>query len=245
MKNLILSFVLLFGAAKAQTSNNVNTNGNQNSSDCYTIKMSIKAEGLPAEYAAFGEIEMVSYNKGEKSKSETSSMMFSNVVYFDGKLITNLSESMGNKTGYTATKEEMEGLDKNKAAENKPKIEYVNDKRTIAGYECTKAIVTSIDKDKKERQTIVWFTDKLKPLNSNIRRANRRGMAVDLSDLKGMPLAMESTMNMQGMEVKSVMIATEVSNKQIDDAVFVPNTEGYTMLTFKEFQEKMRSMGGR
>ena len=236
----MLFSVLCSGLLKAQTP----ASSGQNT-DNYTVKMSIKAEGLPAEYAAFGEIEIVTYMKGERSKSETSSMMFSNVVYFDGKLITNLSESMGNKTGYTATKEEMDGMDKNKAPESKPKIEYINDKRTIAGYECYKAIITSIDKDKKERQTIVWYTDKLKPMSGAVRRANRRGMSVDLSELKGMPLAMESTMNMQGMEVKSVMIATEVSTNVIDDSVFVPNTEGYTMLTFKEFQEKMRAMGGR
>jgi hypothetical protein len=59
-----------------------------------------------------------------------------------------------------------------------------------------------------------------------------------------MPLAMESTMNMMGNEVKSVMIATEISTNPIDDAVFLPNTEGYMMLSFKEFQEKMRAMNG-
>ena len=240
MKYFIFASLLSVVRVMAQTPTSVNQ-----SNDSYTIKMSIKAEGLPAEYAAFGEIEMVSYSKGEKSKSETSSMMFSNVVYFDGKMITNLSESMGNKSGYTASKEEMDGLDKNKTPESKPKIEYVNDKRTIAGYECYKAIITTIDKDKKERQTIVWYTDKFKPISGTVRRANRRGMSTDLSDLKGMPLAMESTMNMQGMEVKSVMITTEISTNAIDDAVFIPNTEGYTMLSFKEFQEKMRAMGGR
>lgn len=234
MKYFILPGLLSLGCLFAGAQNN----------ESYTIKMSIKAEGLPAEYAAFGEIEMVNYVKGDKTKSETNSMMFSSVVYFDGKTITNLSESMGNKSGYTATKEEMDGMDKNKNPESKPRIEYVNDKRTIAGYECYKAVVTSLDKDKKERQTIVWYTDKLKPISSTVRRANRRGMSVDLSELKGMPLAMESTMNMMGNEVKSVMIATEISTNPIDDAVFLPNTEGYMMLSFKEFQEKMRAMNG-
>lgn len=210
----------------------------------YTVKMSIKTEGLPAEMSAFGEMDITSYVKGEKSKSETSSMMFSSIIYSDGNKITSLSESMGNKTGYTTTKEELDGLDKNKTPEAKPKIEYINDKRTIAGFECSKAIVTFIDKDKKERQSVIWYTEKLKQSNASIRKANRRSMAVDLSELKGSPLAMETTMSMQGMEVKSVMIATEVKLDPIDDSVFIPNTEGYNIMTFKEYQDRMRSMGG-
>lgn len=231
MKSLLLSALALVSAMQAQTIDN------------YTVKMSVKTEGLPAEYASFGELEMVSYVKGDKTKTETSSMMFSSVVYFDGAKITNLSESMGNKTGYTATKEEIDGLDKNKN-ETKPKIEYVNDKRTIAGYECSKAVITSIDKEQKEQQTIVWFTEKLKPANNTVRKASRRGMGNDLSELKGLPLAVEGTMKMQGMEVKTIMTATDISTSNIDDSIFIPNTEGYNMLSFKAYQEKMRMMGG-
>src|SRR5947209_13599186 len=73
-----------------------------------TIKMSIKMEGLPAEYAAYGEYDITTYLKGDKSKTEVSNMMMNNQVYFDGKMVTSLTDAMGNKSGYTATKEEME-----------------------------------------------------------------------------------------------------------------------------------------
>ena len=81
--------------------------------DNFTFKMSVKMEGLPAEYAAYGEQEITTFTKGEKSKTEVNSMMFSSVSYSDGKTITVLSESMGNKTGFTATKAEMDAEDKN------------------------------------------------------------------------------------------------------------------------------------
>lgn len=231
MRTLFILGSLLAGSLMAQVQEN------------YTVKMSIKSEGLPAEFAAFGEMDLTTTVKGEKTKTETSSMMFSNIVYFDGNKLTALIESMGNKSGYTATKEEMEG-DKNKTPEAKPKIEYIDDTRTIAGYECKKAIVTYIDRDKKERQSTIWFTDKLKPASSTVRKANRRSMAFDLSELNGIPLAMEAMVSMQGMEFKSLMIATEINTNPIDDTVFIPNTDGYNVMSFKEYQEKMKAMGG-
>src|SRR5690606_2504828 len=142
-----------------------------------TIKMSVKVEGMPAEYAAYGEQEVTTYIKGNNTKTEISSMMFSSVVYYNETTLTSLSEAMGNKTGYTATKEELENMEKGEKTEA-PKIEYFPDKKTIAGYECTKAVVTNVGKDKKETKTTVWTTDKI-ALNENhkkMRKASSRGM---------------------------------------------------------------------
>jgi hypothetical protein len=206
----------------------------------YTIKISIKTEGLPAEMAAYGEQDMVTYVKGDKSKTEISSMMFSSTTYIDGQKVTSLNDAMGNKSGYTTTKEELEAADKAEPSE-KPTITYTEEKKMIAGYECKKAIVTSIGKDKKESVTTVWVTDKIKNPNKSVARSNRRGMA-DLSDLNGYPLAMEMPMNFQGAEAKVVMNTLEVSTAVIDDAVFTVNTEGYTMMSYKEMKEKQKMM---
>lgn len=211
--------------------------------DSYTIKMSVKVEGMPAEYAAYGEQEVTTYIKGNNTKTEISSMMFSSTVYYNETKLTSLSEAMGAKTGYVATKEELEAIEKGEKTEA-PKIEYLTDKKTIAGYECTKAIVTSIGKDKKETKTTVWTTDKI-ALNENqkkMRKASGRGM--DLGDLKGYPLAMEANVNQNGMEMKMVMTATEVSTAVIPDSAFVVNTEGYKMMTYKEAMEMAKGMRG-
>ncbi|MBL7932765.1 MAG: hypothetical protein JNL60_12725 [Bacteroidia bacterium] len=209
--------------------------------DSYTIKMSVKVEGMPAEYAAYGEQEVTTYIKGNNTKTEISSMMFSSTVYYNETTLTSLSETMGNKTGYTATKEELEGMEKGEKTEA-PKVEYFTDKKTIAGFECTKAVVTSVGKDKKETKTTVWITDKIS-LNENhkkMRKATSRGM--DLGDLKGYPLAMEANISQNGMDMKMVMTATEVSTAPIPDATFIVNTEGYKMMSYKEAIEMAKSM---
>lgn len=206
----------------------------------HTIKVSIKTEGLPAEMAAYGEQDMITYMKGDKSKTEISSMMFSSTTYMNGKMVTSLSDMMGNKSGFTATIEELEAADKAEPNE-KPKIVYTEEKKMIAGYECKKAIVTSVGKDKKESITTVWATDKIKNNHKAAGKSGRKGM-VDLSELNGYPLAMEMPMNFNGSEAKVVMTTLEVSTDPIEDAVFIPNTEGYTMMTYAEMKEKQKMM---
>jgi hypothetical protein len=205
--------------------------------DNYTIKMSLKTEGLPAEYAAYGEQEITTYLKGDKSKTEMSGMMGSNVVFYDGNKMTSLMDQMGNKIGFTASKEELEAAEKEAKAE-KPKIEYTTEKKQIAGYECTKAIVTSVGKDKKEMKTTVWYTEKIKSNQSHARKASGR---IDLGDLKGQPLAMEMNMNQNGMDMKVTMTTTEVSTTALDDATFAINTDGYKMMTYKEMMDKQKA----
>ena len=211
--------------------------------DCYTVKMTMKIEGLPPEYAGFGDNDIVHYSKGELYKQEMTGMMGSNVSFYDGKMMTALMDQMGNKAGYTVSKEELDASSKKDKGDAPAKIEYTNEKKTIAGYECTKAIATSIDKDKKENKVTLWVTDKLKP-SEGFMKGGRRGSGMNYGDLKGYPLVIEAAQNQGGMEMKVMMTATEVSTAAIDDAVFKPNTEGYKMMTYKEYMDKMKAMGG-
>jgi hypothetical protein len=208
--------------------------------DSYTIKMTLKIEGLPPEYAGFGEQDLVSYMKGELYKNESSSMMGSSSICFDGKLITSINDKMGTKTGYTATKEEMDAANP-KEAQEKPKIEYTNETKKIAGYDCTKAIMTSISPDGKENKVIVWVTDKIKSSTKG-RRTGGRGMQMDFGDLKGYPLMIEATQNQNGNDMKIIITATEVSTAALDDSVFTVNTEGYTMMSYQQMMENMKNM---
>lgn len=213
--------------------------------DSYTVKMNMKIEGLPPEYAGFGEQEIINYVKGDKHKNEINSMMMTSVSAFDGKKLTTITEQMGNKSGFTATKEELETAGKTEKGESKPKIDYTSDKKTIAGYECTKAILSSVGKDKKENKINVWVTDKIKAENNPAKKTSGRGgsMMMDFGDLKGYPLEIEMNTNQQGMDMKILISATEVLTTPIDDAIFTVNTDGYKMMSYKEMQEKMKAGG--
>ncbi len=224
MKNLVLSLSILLAGFSAISQNN------------YSIKMSVRTEGLPPEYAAYGEQEIVTYVKGDYTKTEVSSMMFTSTVYSDGKTVTSLTDATGNKSAYKASKEEIEEAQKNNA---KPKIEYTTEKKTIAGYECSKAIITGIGKDKKEKVTIAWITDKISANQTLARKANGR---MNLGDLKGQPMALEMTMNQNGMDMKVLMTVTEVIIAPLEDSVFTINTEGFNVLTYKEILEQQKNM---
>jgi hypothetical protein len=217
------------------------------SQDNYTIKMSVKVEGLPEEYAGMAENDIITYMKGEKSKTELTSMMMTQVSLNDGEKTTTLMEQMGNKTGWVVTKTEAEADEKkaaNKRGETKPVIEYVDDKKTIAGYECSKAIVTTTNKEKKEQKTIVWYTEKIKQPSSTGNKSGRRGGMMggaDLSAIKGFPMQTEMSMNNQGMEMKVISTVTEVSTAAIDDKIFTIDTEGYKIMSYKELKESMKA----
>jgi hypothetical protein len=208
--------------------------------ESYTIKMQIKMEGLPPEYAAYGEQDITTYLKGSKSKTEINSMMYSSMVYFDGDTLTMVNDMMGNRTGFRAGKTELEANDKGSAA--KPDIKYTQEKKKIAGYDCTKAIITPKSEDKVGTQIVVWVTEKIKA-DATARRANR-GMQ-DLGDLKGFPLEMEVDSQQQGKNVKVIMTTKEVLTGDIPDAAFKAQTDGVKIMSYKEWQEMMKSSKGQ
>jgi hypothetical protein len=232
MKKLLIIASLAFGINALNAQDNV------------TVKMSVKVEGLPEEYAGMAENDVVVYMKGDKTKREVTSMMGSQIYLNDGQTTTALMEQMGNKQGWTMTKAEQEADEKENAGKKtKPTIEYTNEKKTIAGYECTKSIVTSQtgkDKEKKDVKTDVWFTEKIKAPKG----ARRNDMGPDISELKGFPMQMEMAMNQGGMELKMISTVTEVDTKPIDDSVFKVNTEGYKMMSYKEMKDQMKKGQG-
>jgi hypothetical protein len=211
--------------------------------ESYTVKMNMKIEGLPPEYAGFGEQEMVNYSKGDKYKQETTSMMGSSTSAFDGKKLVSINEAMGEKSGFFATKEELDAANKEKKDESKPKIEYTTEKKMIAGYECTKAILTYTPKDKKEKgeKVTVWSTEKLKRPEHSAKAGGRNRMGMDFGDLKGLPLEIEMSTNANGQDMKIMISATEVSTANIDDSVFTVNTDGYKMVPYKEYMDKIKA----
>lgn len=208
----------------------------------YTIKMALRMEGLPPEMAAMGEMEITNYVKADKIKSETVGMMGTRILLIDGEKLTSLNEAMGNKTGYTATRAELDEADKNSKS-SKSKFEYTGDKKTIAGYECTKVLVTTL-REKEETVTTLWVTEKLAIKNNRMMRAQGGKEGLDLSELKGYPLGMEMNMAMNGQNLQMVMTATSVSIAAIEDSVFKVSTDGYRMMSYKDMLDKQATKMG-
>ncbi len=194
------------------------------------ILYDMKIEGLPPEQAAMmGDMETKVTFKNGKALTEVTSMMFSQQMVVDETGMTMLMEQMGNKIAMKQTKEEMEKAEakvKEKPAD--PKIEYTNETKTIAGYECKKAIVTTVGKDKKEEKMEMWYSDKFENPN---KEGKGRGQNV-MKGLKGMPF--EYAGGQGGMKFK--MTAKEVSTDPVSDSKFVLSTEGYKVMTADELK---------
>jgi len=68
--------------------------------------------------------------------------------------------------------------------------------------------------------------------------------AIDLSELKGYPLSMEMDQQFNGMTLKMIMTARSVTIGPLEDSVFVVNTEGYRMMTYKEMLSRQSTQMG-
>jgi GLPGLI family protein len=194
------------------------------------ILYDMKIEGLPPEQAAMmGDMETKVTFKNGKALTEVTSMMFSQQMVVDETGMTMLMEQMGNKIAMKQTKEEMEKAEakvKDKPAD--PKIEYTNETKTIAGYECKKAIITTVGKDKKEEKMEMWYSEKFENPN---KEGKGRGQNV-MKGLKGMPF--EYAGGQGGMKFK--MTAKEVSIDPVADSKFTLSTEGYKVMTADELK---------
>ncbi len=195
-----------------------------------SVLYDMKIEGLPPEQAAMmGDMETKVTFKNGKSLTEVNSMMFTQQMSADENGMVMLMEQMGNKIAVKQTKAEMEKEEaKSKDKPLDPKVEYFEDVKTIAGYECKKAIVTIVDKDKKENKVELWYSDKFENPN---KEGKGRGQNM-MKGLKGMPFEYSTTMG--PMKIK--MVAKEVSTDPVPDSKFVLSTEGYKIMTTDELK---------
>jgi hypothetical protein len=157
------------------------------------------------------------------------SMMFTNQTVIDENGMVMLMEQMGNKMAIKQTKDEMEkeaAKQKDKLAD--PKIEYINETKSIAGYECKKAIISIVGKDKKEEKMEVWYSEKF--ANPN-KEGKGKGQGF-MKGLKGMPF--EYAGGQGGMKFK--MVAKEVSVDPVSDGKFNLSTDGYKLMTMDELK---------
>ncbi len=100
-------------------------------------------------------------------------------------------------------------------------------KKTIIGYECTKAILKNED-----GEIVLWITDKIAPASSPFAR--------QFPELKGFPLEFQVNQS----TVRATFTATEVGSKA-DKSVFAIPTEkeGYKHMTMEEFNSMLTKKG--
>ena len=186
-------------------------------------------EGLPPEQAAMmGEMETKISFKDKKTVTEMASMMMSYKTLTDENGSLTIMDQMGNKFFTRMSKadiDKMSEADKDK----EPKIEYTSETKSIAGYECKKAIVTGAGKEGEVKMD-VWYSEKVPYVSQG--GGGRKGGEM-FKGLKGMP--MEFSIKQGPMNVK--MIAKEVSFDKIPDSKFVISTEGYTEKTMADMQK--------
>lgn len=221
MKKLILSVMAVAGmmAAQAQIKEG-------------SITYNVEFEGLPAEAAGMMKgSELKVYFKDSKSRTEFTNAFSSNTTVSDENNTTTLVDAMGQKFFYKMTKAEME---KEQKKNPEPKITYLDEKKTIAGYECKKALIEAKDEKGETQKMDVWYTDKIRS-GTNVGRGSSQ-----FKNLKGAPL--EFSMN-QG-QFKMKMTATNVSTSPMPDAKFVANTDGYTEKSYAEMKQMQRGGGG-
>jgi GLPGLI family protein len=147
--------------------------------------------------------------------------MGSQVQIIDGdeKTITTVMNMMGQKFYYVEAEEEID-VD----AGEKVSIDIKDETKEIAGYECTKAVVT-VNQDGEDMLFTIYFTEEI----------GSSAMNIDNPYFKDIPGAMlEFEINTGGGTMK--MEAISVDKKKVDDSEFeIP--EGYEEKTEEEVNQ--------
>ena len=215
MKKIFLTVVAIAGmfAAQAQIKEG-------------SVTYSVAVEGLPPEQASMMKgMELTMFFKDKKSRVEFSSAMQSSTTVSNDDGSLTLMDGMGQKSFIKMSKADIE---KETKKNPEPKITYTEEKKTIAGYECKKAVIEVKDQKGEVQKVDAWYTDKLP--NSGTGR-----MMGQFKGLKGAPL--EFDMNFGPMKMK--MSATKVSLSPVADSQFVLSTDGYTEIKMEDLQKKM------
>jgi len=165
--------------------------------------------------------EMTTIIGEEHSKVIQNTMMGEQITIFNvkTKMTTSLINLMGQKIAIEINTAE-------NSNENKPIIKYIDESKTIAGYECKKAIYTisTLADNVEESMTMELYYSPEIPSQSN----------QQFNELKGFPL--QYSINTQGMTMK--LKAKSVTKEKFTKKIFeIPSD--YEKMTLEEFQKMM------
>lgn len=202
---LLLLSLTIGSALKAQQSGQI------------VFDMKFPGQELSREEQEMLPKEATMYFKGDAMRMEMPSAMMTTTVITVKEDVTTLMDMMGNKIAMKADTK------KSKEAEKDVKVNVTGEKKTIAGYECKKALVTGNDGESME----IWFTDKIKTNNS----WNKSYKGVDGTLLE---------FAMKGGAADIQLSAREVKLGPLNDDLFTVPSD-YKVMTQEEM---MQMMGG-
>lgn len=214
----ILSFMMIAAIIMGLSSSSIA----KEFSGVITYKITYPGTEVDASMAAMMPKMAVLTIKEHMSKFEINmGQMGSQVQIFDGdaNTATTVMNMMGQKLYYVETIEDVD-VD----ADEKVSIDVKDETKEIAGYECTKAVVT-VNQGGEDMLFTIYFTEEI----------GSSSMNMDSPYFKDIPGAMlEFEINTGGGTMK--MEAINVDKKKIDDSEFeVP--EGYEEKTEEEFNQ--------
>ena len=180
-----------------------------------------------AQQAMFPKIMTITI-KGQKTKSEIQTQMGSQIGITDyqTETKTQLINMMGQKYAIPQTAEEIKEEIK---GEPEGEVQVTDETKTIAGYSCTKAIVTVNDDGTKVTYE-VWFSKEFGAENANFDNPIYKDINGVLMEFS--MITPQFTMKFQAIDVDK----KKVSSKEFD----IPSD--YTVTTMEELQSKMGGM---
>jgi GLPGLI family protein len=207
-----------------------------------------------------GETKIKITLKDSMSRVDVNSDFANNITIMDRltKTMTNLTESQGEKTGYTTTEAERAEQKKRidsitKASADAPRppgamvvrmggqtnvknIEYVAETKTINGFICKKAIITTTNNEGEESKVDVWYTDAYM-IPANVLQSVR--MIMNFGNLAGLPIQYVTQRKISAMNNEITMTTTftitEVKENATIEAKEFEVPKGYKVKTYEQY----------
>ena len=180
--------------------------------------MSSDNEQVNASFAMMGDMSVMAYFKGNKTRTEQSNQMTGtqvSIVDQDAGTFLMLMDNpmLGKKYLKQNTKKSEEELKDVSVTPN-------GETKTIVGYDC-KGYDVVTKQNGQELKMKMFVTDKIK--------AQEQYSSMLGGKLKGFPLYMVVSMNQSGMGMDITMEVTELKTESVDDSKFnMAIPEGYT-----------------
>lgn len=187
-----------------------------------SITYSMKMENSPLAAIA-GDMQIKLYYKGVKSLTDMSAAVYSVKTLVTDTGALTLMDAMGQKY-YIKTK----ALPADSIKGAMPTVNYVNEYKQIAGYNCQKALVT-FKVNTNVDTAVFWITEKLPIVSFGKEAALFKG-------LKGM--ALEYSISMAGINM--TVTALSVSDAPVPDSIFQLSTEGYSEMDGANMLKQMQ-----
>ena len=115
---------------------------------------------------------------------------------------------------------------KNEEKDNNASVEVTDEKKTIAGFECSKVIV----EDSSGMEMIMYVTDEIEARNNKNTYGN--------SKVKGFPLKIEMDLDQLSMTLTATQVAEKVKKSMFDTKI----PDGYEIVSYEALMQLMQGM---